>query len=366
MNYKEAGVDNDLKAQCSKLFYEAAKKTWFNRKKKFGEITACQDAFTGGRGFLLKNDSNYISGLASDGIGTKQVIAQRYSTFTGDFTCHQDIMKDLFAMPADDCPMKGAEPILLNWTINFNKPNLECTRALAKGSVIAAAEAGVAIFSGETAELGDIVGGYGDVRYLADATVFWVAQKDYLLDPKDIEVGDSIVALKEDGFRSNGLTLVRKIAEQAYGDKWHEKEVNGENLAKMALVPSRIYAKAVVQMYGMIWSVAHITGGGIPEKLKRAMAGSNLGASLTNLYEPSKAIKTFQELGKVKDIDAYNTWNMGNGMLIITNTPSQIIEIARRYGIEARIAGEVIKEPYIEILNKGMFNKNESLRFSLC
>jgi len=371
ITYKSAGVNNALKEKCSKLFYEASKQTWENRKGRIGEIQSGYDSFSGFRNIDISNLNNAVAGTCSDGIGTKQVIAQRLSSYTKDFSYHKGIMHDLFAMPIEDALVRGAEPVLINWTINFNKPNIELAEYLAQGSLDAARVARVAIFNGETADLGNLIGGFGTQRYIADATVFWVANKKRIIDGKSVKEGDKIIAFKEEGFRSNGLTLVRKIGGRAFGRSWHEKEINGKNIAELALIPSRIYCPAVVDMfggYGMepranVHAVAHITGGGIPEKIKRALAPSGLGAIIYKQFEPSEPIKLFQELGKVKDLEAYKTWNMGNGMMVITDEPEKIIAIAKEYNIEAKEAGEITKGPEIMLKNMGIYNKGEYLPF---
>ena len=36
-------------------------------------------------------------------------------------------------------------------------------------------------------------------------------------------------------------------------------------------------------------------------------------------------MQEIQQMGKVSNDDAYNNWNMGNGMLIITTEPEKIM-----------------------------------------
>jgi phosphoribosylformylglycinamidine cyclo-ligase len=98
-----------------------------------------------------------------------------------------------------------------------------------------------------------------------------------------------------------------------------------------------------------VTGVIHVTGGGIPEKAKRALRPAGLGAVLDNLFEPPQIMREVQELGNVALDKAYNTWNMGNGMLVITPKPFEVIEVARRHGLEAKIAGEVRPEEGIRI-----------------
>ena len=54
------------------------------------------------------------------------------------------------------------------------------------------------------------------------AAIVWFANRDRLFTGKEIRDGKSIVGLKENGFRSNGLSLVRRIMREHHGDNWHE------------------------------------------------------------------------------------------------------------------------------------------------
>ena len=179
-------------------------------------------------------------------------------------------------------------------------------------------------------------------------------------------MGDSLVGLLELGFRSNGLSLVRKIMEHTHGDNWHAIMWKSGNvtLGQKALVRSTIYTKAVVDMFGGydgeskvdVHGVAHITGGGLPGKLGRVLKPSGFGAMIHTPMEPPKFMLYTQALGNVTDEEAYKTWNMGQGMVIITPDPLGVQGIARDYGIPSQTIGEVTKEPGIRIRNRGSLN----------
>ena len=172
-----------------------------------------------------------------------------------------------------------------------------------------------------------------------------------------MKVGDSIVVFQEKGFRSNGLSLARKTFEMKFGEEWHNTEFEGNKLGDLVLIPSTIYSKAVVSIHGgfktkgncEIHGVAHITGGGLPGKLGRVLKPSGFGASLDNLFSPGKAMQYCQKLGDISDAEAYKTWNMGQGLAVITPEPSKVIAEAEKFGIKAKLAGKVIEEKKIKI-----------------
>ena len=345
--YSESGVDIEKGDIASRIMYEAAKESWQNRRGKIGEVVVPFDDFSGLRAVNISNfPKETFMSMNFDTVGTKSEIAERLNK-------HDTIAFDLFAMVCDDAVVRGGEPILIGSNLEINKIDIDIIRQLAKGYVAAAKEANVAIINGEIAEVGARVNGASGLNkcsYNWGATALWISKKESLITGKEVKVGDSLVAFKEDGFRSNGLSLVRRIM---------EKEWTKETLSE-ALTPSKIYTKAMVAMFGKFNGAAHITGGGIPGKVGRMLKPSGLGASFDNLFEPPKFTKECIERGKVPIDEAYRTWNMGNGMIVATERAEEIIEIAKKYNISAQVCGKIIKEKQIEIRH----NANK-MRFKL-
>lgn len=371
LTYSDAGVNIELGDDVSKILYNAAKQTWENRKGRLGELIVPFDDFSGVRAIDVSNlPSGTLMNIGFDGVGTKMELAER----TQD---HRTIAYDLFAMVCDDAVIRGAEPVLIGSILDVNslgKGNenyIEQVKQLAQGYIEAAKSANVAIVNGEVAELGDRVNGFGNFNYNWGAGVVWFVNKDKLLTGKEIKPGDYVVSFKEDGFRSNGLSLVRKVFQRIYGEEWHKKELNNIPIGKLVLTPSRIYCKAIIDAHGgldtkkraEIHGVAHITGGGIPGKLGRSLKASGFGADLYDLFEPSEIMLHCQKVGNITDKEAYITWNMGNGMLVITSEPEKIIQIAQENRIQAKIAGKIREEKGIRITNKGNNKEENFLEF---
>ena len=371
LTYEDAGVNIELGDDVSKILYNAAKETWVNRKGKLGELIVPFDDFSGVRAIDVSNlPSGTLMNIGFDGVGTKMELAERIND-------HSTIAFDLFAMVCDDAVIRGAEPVLIGSILDVNslgkdgETYIGQIKQLAKGYIEAAKAANVTIVNGEVAELSNRVGGYGPFNYNWGASVVWFVNKDKLLTGREIKAGDSIVTFKEKGFRSNGLSLVRKVFQKVYGDEWHTKELNGVSLGRLALTPSKIYSKTIVDAHGgmdnskraEIHGVSHITGGGIPGKLGRILKASGLGAELNDLFEPSEVMLHCQDIGNIGDKEAYTTWNMGNGMLVMTPEPEKIIEIAKENGVEAKIAGKITIDKQIKINNKGNNKDQEILIF---
>lgn len=360
--YADAGVNIELGDDVSKILYNAAKITWKNRSGKIGEVVELFEDFSGLRGICVGNlpQDTYMN-LSFDGVGTKTELAERIGK-------HDTVAFDLFAMVCDDAVVRGAEPVIVGSILDVKSLGEEETsyidfvKQLAVGYINAAEEANVAIVNGEVAELGMRVQGYGPFNYNWGAGVVWFARKSRLLTGYEIKENDYVVGLEEKGFRSNGLSLVRRIMKGAHGEEWQNTIYQGRSLAERALHPSRIYCAAVVDMFGgfdgeskaVVHGVAHITGGGLPGKLGRVLKPSGLGVTIMDSFEPPMLMKYCQEKGNVSDREAYQTWNMGQGMAIITPEPDTVISIAEAHGIEARVIGNIIKEAGIRIHSRGI------------
>lgn len=368
--YADAGVNIELGDDVSEILYNAAKQTWDNRKGRLGELIVPFDDFSGVRAIDVSGlPAGTLMNIGFDGVGTKMELAERVND-------HRTIAYDLFAMVCDDAVVRGAEPVLIGSLLDINslgsedEPYLEQVRQLAEGYINAAKAANVAIVNGEVAELGNRVGGYGDFNYNWGAAVVWFAKRDRLFTGREIKEGDSLVGLRETGFRSNGLSLVRKIMQKNYGGGWHQRKRDGEHdlerkMAREVLTPSKIYTGAVVDMFGgydqepkvEVHGVAHITGGGVPGKLGRVLKPSGYGAVIDEPFEPSDIMLYIQGIGNVEDAEAYKTWNMGQGMIIVSSNPYRVIDVARNHGIEAKQIGYVTKDSSIRISNRGAMHE---------
>ena len=126
------------------------------------------------------------------------------------------------------------------------------------------------------------------------------------------------------------------------------------------LTPSVVFTNAILALTGRfgkpvnvpVKGVAHVTGGGIPSKLKRVLKKSGFGADLTDLWQPHPAMLELIKIGNVQTEEAYRTWNLSNGMMVILDQQSvkPALEILKEQGIQAKVAGKVIEDPNIRIL----------------
>lgn len=354
MDYKESGVDIKAGDRASKIAYEYAKSTFSSRKGMIGEPVIDEGSYAG-----LIDMGEYYLVQCDDGVGTKIDIAERIGKY-------DTLGYDLLAMVADDAVCLGAETISISNTIDTNKVDPDIIDSLMKGLAEACIEQKVIIPGGEIAEVGKSVNGN-----IWNATAVGILEKDKLITGSDIKPGDKIIALKENGFRSNGFSLVRYILEKEFGKNFYLKESPfGKSWGKILLEPSKIYSAELLKILGRfgekrkveIKGISHITGDGITGNFKRIIKNKKVGADIHDLFEPSEMVKEIQKLGNVSEEEAYKTWNMGNGMMLVV-APSDVDSVLYNINIETKIVGEINERDFIEIQTKGI--APQILRYSI-
>lgn len=369
-------VNIELGDDTSRMLYEASKLTHGNRP---GLVREAHESFSGFRSIPLsyfqdKDPFNLEINLGFDGVGTKVEVAERMDD-------HSTVAHDLFAMVCDDAVVRGAEPLAIGTILDVRQLDdtehtREALRQLAYGYIAAASLARVAIVNGEVAELGSRVGGFGTFNYNWGAAILWAAHKDRILTGHQIQPGDKLVGLQEHGFRSNGITDVRKAMLETYGDDWHnmiDKSLGNRVLGALVQAPSIIYSGFMSDITGghdinkdplaRVTGVAHITGGGQPSKLGRMLEPSGLGVEIADPNTPPAIMLKMQELRGFSDATAYGKWHMGPGMVIATPEPEKVLEAAEERGIVAREIGIVTEKPGIRIRNLGAASDSKWLEF---
>ena len=332
-DYKDAGVNIQEGDKASASAYKHAVSTFASRKGMIGEPVFEKDGFAG---FLDMGD--YYLVQSDDSTGTKIDLA---------FTVGKldTLGYDLVAMVADDAVCTGAEPISISNTLDIPKIDQNVIDQLMGGLAKACSEQKIVVPAGEIAEVPGAV-----EKGVWSATVVGVVEKDKVLRPETIQAGDVIIALKSAGPRCNGYSLIRKILEGKLNEEWK----NGQTWGEVMLTPSMIYSSKLLELLGRfgeertvnVKGLAHITGGGIPSKLGRTLKKSGCGAKLTDLWEPHEALVDLIKIGNVATDEAYKTWNMGNGMMVIVSEDEaeKTLNLLSTSNIEAKICGKVSED----------------------
>ncbi len=274
----------------------------------------------------------------TDGVGTKLKLA-----FIMDK--HDTVGIDCVAMCVNDVICSGAKPLFFLDYIACGKNIPERIADIVKGVAEGCVQSGSALIGGETAEM---PGFYPVDEYDLAGFSVGVVDKENILNNKEMEEGDVIIALPSSGVHSNGFSLVRKVFDVENADiKTPLDRLGGKSIGETLLTPTKIYVKPILALLEevKVKGISHITGGGFYENIPRSIP-DGLGAKVNKSAVKILPIFTLlQETGNIPERDMFNTFNMGVGMSVVVKKEdaSKAIEILKANGEDAYIIGEIIK-----------------------
>ena len=280
----------------------------------------------------------------TDGVGTKLKIAFEMDK-------HDTIGIDAVAMCVNDVLAQGAEPLFfLDYVaVGHNEPAK--IEAIVSGVAEGCRQAGCALVGGETAEM---PGMYSDGEYDIAGYTTGVVEKSRLIDGSKVKVGDVLVGIASSGIHSNGFSLVRKIFSDN-GLDLHAPypELGGRILGEVALTPTRIYVKQVLDVIRNcdVHGVAHITGGGFDENIPRILHEGQGIEIEEGSWEILPIFHFLEKYGKVAHREMFNIFNMGIGMVLALDgaEADKAIDILRAHGEKASVIGRITDRPGVEI-----------------
>jgi phosphoribosylformylglycinamidine cyclo-ligase len=353
--YVSAGVDVEAGEDAVELMRAAVEST--RRPEVIGGLGGFAGAITLPAGY---REPVLIS--STDGVGTKTAIAAAVGRF-------DTIGIDLVAMCADDVVCTGAEPLFFLDYLAVGRLDPPQAAELVNGVADGCRQAGCALVGGETAEHPGLM----------DPTAFdmagccvGVVERARLIDATAAEPGDVIVGLSSTGLHANGYSLVRSLVAQwdldltrPYQEQLHlslgtspaaaairaEPEYGLATLGEVLLAPTRIYARSLLALRDVlvaaghdIRGLAHITGGGLPGNVARALP-VHLGARLDpETWRMPSIMRLMGALGGLDDKEIRATFNGGLGMIVVVPRAAATITIdcLAADGIEAAVVGTVL------------------------
>lgn len=326
MKYSDAGVDVERGyAEVSLI-------------KSMCEKTYTEDVLSGVGGFgaMFNLDTtkykNPVLVSGSDGVGTKLIIAQKSDI-------HNSCGIDLVAMCVNDVICQGAKPLFFLDYIATGRLNPEKMAKIVEGIAKGCELAECSLIGGETAEMPDM---YGENDYDLAGFVVGVVDKEEIIDGRDIQDGDVIIALESTGLHSNGFSLARKIVFDKAKMEVDDELYNGRTVKEALLTPTRIYVKDVLNLIDTVKvkAIANITGGGLYENIPRALNGHGAKIDLTN-YEMPELFKKLQALGEVETKEMLSAFNSGIGMVVVVSKEDEEKTIAQFTDYRAFKIGEI-------------------------
>ena len=274
----------------------------------------------------------------TDGCGTKVKLAILMDK-------HDTIGIDAVAMCVNDIICVGAKPLFFLDYIACGKNIPEKIAAVVSGVAEGCVQSGAALIGGETAEHPGMM---PEDDYDLAGFAVGIVDKKKILNNKDMEEGDVVIALPSSGVHSNGFSLVRKVFDIENCDLTAPIEsLGGKSLGETLLAPTRIYVKPVLALLDnvKVHAISHITGGGFYENIPRSLPeGYSVHVDKASL----KILPIFdliQKTGNITERDMFNTFNMGVGMSIVVDKDDadKAIQILKDNGEDAYVIGTVIK-----------------------
>jgi phosphoribosylformylglycinamidine cyclo-ligase len=301
LRYGSAGVDLEASA--------AAK----HRIRKLVESTFTAGAVGrfGGFGGMFRMPAGLHKPVlvsSADGVGTKIRVAIEADR-------HDTIGRDLVNHCVNDILVQGAVPLFFLDYLAFGKLNPAVVEAVVAGVAAGCRANGCSLIGGETAEMPGL---YTPPDYdLAGFIVGYVEEKN-ILGPHRVKGKDVLVGLASAGLHTNGYALARKIVSDRL--KLRANDVIpgvDQTVADALLAEHRSYLAALKPVLDAVHALAHITGGGLPGNLDRALPASLDAVVDLSSWEVPRIFRILQEAGQVETAEMYRTFNMGVGMVVI-------------------------------------------------
>ena len=298
----------------------------------------------GGFGAALELPAGYARPVlvsATDGVGTKTEIARELGRL-------DTIGRDLVAMCADDVVCHGARPWLFLDYLAVGRLHPERVADLVSGIAAGCAAAGASLVGGETAEHPGLMD--ADAFDLAGFCV-GIVDRDRLIDGSDARVGDRIVGIGSSGLHANGYSLVRSTL-RTTGSSMGEM-LGDRTLGEALLEPTVIYAAHLLAVIDRLHAdglrlagIAHITGGGLPGNLPRAVA-HDLGVRVRiGSWPVPPVIARIAHLAGLDGPELRATFNAGIGMAVVVEPAAVpvVLELLADRDLEAWEIGSVVPD----------------------
>ncbi|MFQ5457141.1 MAG: phosphoribosylformylglycinamidine cyclo-ligase [Myxococcota bacterium] len=331
IDYRDAGVDIEAAERLVGRVRASVRATY--RPEVIGDL--------GGFGGLFAippgkyREPVLVSG--TDGVGTKLRIA----FLTGR---HDTIGIDLVAMCVNDIVAHGAEPLFFLDYFATGKLDEERAAAVIKGIAAGCSEAGCALIGGETAEM---PGSYPEGEYDLAGFAVGVVEREKIVTGETIAPGDVIIGLASSGLHANGFSLARKVILERERLALDARPRGlSATLGELLLAPTRIYARPLLGLMARlpVKGLAHITGGGLPGNIARALPEGTRGILHTETWPRPPVFDYLERVGGIDTAEMFRVFNCGIGMAAIVSAERarEAASILEEAGEDMWVIGEVI------------------------
>jgi phosphoribosylformylglycinamidine cyclo-ligase len=303
--YARAGVDVDLGNRLKRRIQSLVRQT--HGPQVLGRIGGFGGLFRAS--FSGMRDPVLVASV--DGVGTKLKIA--FAT-----NRHDTVGADLVNHCVNDIAVLGARPLFFLDYIGCEKLEPRVFDQLLRGFARACRSANCALLGGETAQM---PGMYRKGEYDLAGCIVGVVDRTKIIDGRKIKPGDAVLGLASNGLHTNGYSLARKILFETMRLNVRSRLPTstitaGEELLRVHKNYQQLLAKVPK---GVIKGLAHITGGGLIDNLRRVLPKNCDAVINTKSWRAPRIFQTLQLNGDVDPAEMYQVFNMGIGMVAIVS-----------------------------------------------
>ena len=335
LDYRDAGVDIDAADEAKSRIRKLVESTFTaGARGRFGGF--------GGMFRMPPEAKRPVLVASADGVGTKIKVAIESGR-------HDTIGHDLVNHCTNDILVQGAQPMFFLDYVAFGVLDPSVAEAVVAGVARGCRENECSLIGGETAEMPGV---YTPPDYdLAGFVVGWV-EEDAIIGPDRVREGDVLIGLASSGLHTNGYSLARRIVAERMRLRPTDP-FPGETgtTADVLLRVHRSYLPALRPVLGTIHAMAHVTGGGLPGNVNRALPPTLDAEIETRSWQVPNLFTQLQQAGGVARDEMFRAFNMGVGMVVIAG-PADVETIMRaaqsvdvgawRLGRVIRGAGQVV------------------------
>ena len=337
LDYRAAGVDIDAA--------EAAKQRI--KSHVLSTLTAGTRGEFGGFGGMFRVPTDVpkpVLVASADGVGTKLKVAIEAGR-------HDTVGHDLVNHCVNDILVQGASPLFFLDYVAFGTLEPAAVEGIVAGVAAGCRENGCALLGGETAEMPGV---YTPPDYDLAGFIVGYVDEDAILGSSRVRDGDVLVGLESSGLHTNGFSLARRIVSDrmrlGVADPFPGDE---RSTGDVLLAVHRSYLPALKPVLSQVHAMAHITGGGLPGNLNRALPPTLDAVVETGSWVIPNLFRQLESAGGVDRQEMFRTFNMGVGMVVITteSASAAVIESAVNAGVRAWRLGAVRRGTGRVILN---------------
>jgi phosphoribosylformylglycinamidine cyclo-ligase len=326
LTYASAGVDIDAAEDSKHRIRRLVESTFTaGARGAFGGFGGMFRVPEGARAPLLVS--------SADGVGTKIKVAIEADR-------HDTIGHCLVNHCVNDILVQGATPLFFLDYVAFGKLVPSVVEGIVAGVAAGCRENGASLVGGETAEMPGV---YTPPDYDLAGFIVGLVEEDRVITSAGVRDGDVLVGLESSGLHTNGYSLARRIVSKRLRLGPHDPfpDAGGRSVADVLLAVHRSYLGVLSTVLDRVHAMAHITGGGIPGNLDRALPPHLDAVVERSAWEVPSAFRVLQDAGGVSDAEMFRAFNQGIGMVVICDTPgaAAVRDQATRAGVGNWIIG---------------------------